>query len=68
MSINQLKLWNNTNLTRKQWQVIENIINSQGRKRKKLFVVFMDAILYTLKTSCQRRMLPNNFTPWQSVY
>lgn len=28
-----------TNLADKQWQVIENIINPQGRKRKKLFEV-----------------------------
>lgn len=28
----------------------------------------MDAIFYSLKTGCQWRMLPNNFTLWQSVY
>ena len=57
-----------TNLTDKQWQVIENIINPQGKKRKKTLRGIMDAIFYTLKTGCQWCMLPKNFTSWQSVY
>ena len=57
-----------TNLTDKQWQVIENIINPQKRKRKYSLRGIMDAIFYTLKTGCQWRMLPKNFAPWQSVY
>lgn len=57
-----------TNLTYKQRQVIENIVNPQGRKRKKSLRGIMDAIFYTLKTGCLWRMLPKNFAPWQSVY
>lgn len=57
-----------TNLTDKQWQFIEKIINPQGRKRKNSLRGIIDAIFYTLKTGCQWRMLPKNYAPWQSVY
>lgn len=57
-----------TNLTDKQWQVIEKIINPQKRKRKYSLRDIMNAILYMLKTGCQWRMLPKDFAPWQSVY
>ena len=57
-----------TNLTDKQWQVIEKIINPQERKRKHSLRNIMNAILYLLKTGCQWRMIPRNFAPWESVY
>lgn len=57
-----------TNLTDKQWQIIKNIIEPQKRKRKHFLRDIMNAILYTLKTGCQWRMLPKEFAPWQSVY
>lgn len=57
-----------TNLTDKQWQVIEKIINPQERKRKHSLRNIMNAILYLLKTGCQWRMIPGNFAPWESVY
>ena len=57
-----------TNLTDKQWQVIEKIINPQERQRKHPLREIMDAILYINKTGCQWRMLPSNFAPWQTVY
>lgn len=28
----------------------------------------MDALLYVVKTGCQRRQLPTNFPPWLSVH
>ena len=59
---------NPTNLTDKQWQVIEKIINPQERKRKHSPRNIMNAILYLLKTDCQWRMIPKNFAPWESVY
>jgi len=46
----------------------EKIINTQERKRKHTLRNIMNAILYTLKSGCQWRMLPKNFAPWQSVY
>ena len=57
-----------TNLTDKQWQVIEKIINPQERQRKHPLREIMNAILYINRTGCQWRMLPSNFAPWQTVY
>ena len=57
-----------TNLTDKQWQFIEKIINTQERKRKHSLRNIMNAILYLLKTGCQWRMIPKDFAPWESVY
>lgn len=57
-----------TNLTDKQWQAIEKIINTQERKRKHSLRNIMNAILYLLKTACQWRMIPKDFAPWESVY
>ena len=49
-----------TNLTDKQWQVIEKIIHPQERQRKHPLREIMDAILYINKTGCQWRMLPRD--------
>lgn len=57
-----------TNLTDKQWQVIEKIINPQERQRKHQLRDIMNAILNINKTGCQWRMLPSHFAPWQTVY
>lgn len=57
-----------TNLTDKQWQVIEKIINTQEKKRKHFLRNIMNAILDLLKTGCQWRMIPKDFAPWESVY
>ena len=57
-----------TDLTDKQWQVIEKIINTQERKRKHSLRNIMNAILYLPKTGCQWRMIPKDFAPWESVY
>jgi putative transposase len=57
-----------TNLTEKQWQVIEKIVDSKKRKRKHSLRNIMNAIFYLLNTGCQWRMLPNDFAPWNTVY
>lgn len=57
-----------TNLTDKQWQVIEKVINPQERTRKHSLRDIMNAILYINKTGCQWRLLPREFGPWQTVY
>ena len=48
-----------TNLTDKQWQVTEIILDPQHRKRKYSLRDIMDAIMYIVKTGCQWRMLPS---------
>ena len=57
-----------TNLTDKQWQVIEKILNSQKRKRKHSLRDIFNAILYLLKTGCQWRMLPLEYPQWEYYY
>ncbi|HET6244549.1 MAG: IS5 family transposase [Bacteroidetes bacterium] len=56
-----------TNLTENQWQIIENILND-NRKRKHKLRDILDAIFYLLKTGCQWRMLPKEFAPYNTVY
>jgi len=56
-----------TNLTEKQWQVIENILDTKKRKRKYPMREVFNAISYLLKTGCQWCMLPNDFPKWQLV-
>ncbi len=57
-----------TNLTDKQWQVINNIVKIKKRKRKHSLRKMINAIIYITKTGCQWRMLPKEFGSWQSVY
>jgi putative transposase len=56
-----------TNVTDKQWQVIEEILNDKRKRKHKLKNIF-NGIFYLLKTGCQWRMLPKEFAPWNTVY
>ena len=57
-----------TNLTDKQWQVTENILDTQHRKRKHPLRDIMNAIMYILKAGCQWRMSPKDFPPHNTVF
>ena len=57
-----------TNLTDKQWQVTEIILDPQHRKRKYPLREIMNAIMYMVKTGCQWRMLPKDFPPYNTVF
>ena len=57
-----------TNITDKQWQVIEKVINPQERTRKHSLRDIKNAILYINKTGCQWRLLPREFGPWQTAF
>ena len=57
-----------TNLTDKQWQVTEKILDPQHRKRKYSLRDIMDVIMYIVKTGCQWRMLPRDFPPYNTVF
>ena len=57
-----------TNLTEKQWQILEKIVDPTNRKRKKSLREIMNALLYLIKTGCQWRMLPKDFPPYNTVY
>jgi putative transposase len=56
-----------TNLTDKQWRVIENILNGKDRKRQHSLREIFDAVFYLLQTGCQWRMLPKEFTMLRHV-
>ena len=57
-----------TNLTEKQWQILEKIVDPTNRKRKNHLKGIMNAMLYLIKTGCQWRMLPKDFPPYNTVY
>ena len=57
-----------TNLTDKQWQVMEKYLDSQKRMRKHSLREIFNALLYLFKTSCQWRMLPLDFPKWKLLY
>ncbi|MEZ5195003.1 MAG: IS5 family transposase [Bacteroidales bacterium] len=57
-----------SDLTESQWQVIENLIDPNQRKRKYCLRDIMNALLYITKSGIQWRMLPNDYAPWESVY
>ncbi|MGM9760251.1 MAG: transposase [Parabacteroides sp.] len=57
-----------TNLTDKQRQVTENILDPQHRKRKYSLGEIMNAILYLVKTGCQWRMFPKDFPPYNNFF
>ncbi len=52
-----------TNLTEKQWQVINNIVKSQEKSRKTSLREIINAIFHLIKSGCQWRMLPTDFAP-----
>ena len=58
-----------TDLTDKQWNIIESIfISNKGQhlaEHSKRDMV--NAVLYLVKTGCQWNMLPNDFPPFEAV-
>lgn len=57
-----------TDSTDAQWQIIENYLDDNKRKRKHDLRTILDAIFYLLVTGCQWRNLPKDFPKWQLVY
>jgi transposase len=60
-----------TELTVKQWQLLEPLIpkaKSTGRPRTVNLMLVMQAILYVLATSCAWRLLPKDYPPYSTVY
>ena len=56
-----------TDLTDSQWEVIQDILNDQ-RKRKYSLRSILNGIFYLLKSGCQWRLLPKEYPPFQSCY
>jgi putative transposase len=59
-----------TNLTDKQWEIIEHIFRTHKGKHfsKHSKRDLVNAVLYIVKTGCQWRMLPNDFPPHGAVW
>jgi putative transposase len=56
-----------SDLTDRQWQVMEKTLCSKRKRRNPLRAV-INALLYITKSGCQWRMLPKEYPLWQSVY
>jgi putative transposase len=56
-----------TNVSNSQWQIISKFLDIE-RNRKYDLREIVNAILYLVKTGCQWRMLPGDFSKWQLVY
>ena len=60
-----------SDLTDKQWEIIQEYLpratNRGANLRKRDLRIIINAVLYTVKTGCQWRMLPHDYPPWQSV-
>lgn len=60
-----------TDLTDKQWKIIEPLIPHEkpgGRPRKQDMREIMNALFYVARTGCAWRMLPHDFPQWELVY
>jgi putative transposase len=57
-----------TDLTDKQWQVIEKPVIGKVRRRKHSLRSILNGIFHLVKTDCQWRMLPSGFAPRNTVY
>jgi putative transposase len=60
-----------TELTPKQWEVLEPLIpaaKSTGRPRTVSLMLVIQAILYVLVTGCAWRLLPKEYPPYSTVY
>jgi putative transposase len=60
-----------TDTTEAQWAIINSLIPPQkgpGRPRTVDLRRVVDGIFYISRSSCQWRMLPHEFPPWETVY
>ena len=60
-----------TDLSKAQWHIIKPLIprgKTVGHMRETDEYEVANAILYLLKTGCDWRMLPHDFTKWQTVF
>jgi putative transposase len=60
-----------TDTTHAQWEIIKALIPVQkgrGRPREVDLRRVIDGIFYITRGSCQWRMMPHDFPPWETVY
>ena len=56
-----------TDLSDTQWNAIVQLIDDNRNRKYPLYLIW-NAIFYLLKTGCQWRMLPKDYTNWELVY
>jgi len=56
-----------TDLTDSQWQVIQELLADQRKRKPELRKVF-NALFYVVKGGIPWRQLPNELPPWKRVY
>src|SRR5436305_3854252 len=59
-----------SDLTDEQWSVVEPLLppSHGGRPPEVDFPAMLNGIFYRNRSSCQWRMLPREYGPWQTVY
>jgi transposase len=60
-----------SDLTDEQWELLEPVFNSPGKRGRKHaddLRSVVDAMLYIAQTGCQWRFLPESFGPWTRVW
>lgn len=60
-----------TDLTDDEWNYIRDLlppVARRGRQRKVDLREALNTIRYLVRTGCGWRMLPRDFSPWQTVY
>lgn len=55
-----------TDLSEREWKIIEPLFSTHISKHSKKEIV--NAIFYILRAGCSWRLLPHDFPPWQTVY
>jgi len=73
MTTNQTRNRYPTDLTDKQWILLETIlarlgVGSRGRPSEHGYREIVSAILYVVRSGCAWRLLPHDLPPWQTVY
>ena len=56
-----------TDLTDRQWQIIEGLLADQRKRKHNLRDVF-NALFYVVKGGIPWRQMPNDLPPWETVY
>ena len=60
-----------TDLSDKEWEILEPLVPKAepgGRPRAHQTRELLDAIFYVVRGGCAWRLLPHDFSPWQTAY
>jgi len=57
-----------SDLTDTQWEILKPLLKEAGYRSIEKKREFINAVLYLVKTGCQWRNLPKEFSNWKTVY